>query len=133
MAQRIAHIGLLNKRNRLVHMMTMKPGEAKRVERTIIRLRACEQTAPWESPPETGAFVQLSVKDQHEDKWNRVFSGWLFHERPERNVIEHPVYDVFVKSCTMSFPSDLSANSPPANLPPSEPVTGIAGEPARSE
>src|SRR3546814_11593984 len=67
-------------------------------------MRAGEMTAPWEDPPETGSFVQLTVQDQRDDKWRRVFSGWIFRERPDRNVIEHPIYDVFVKSCAMTYP-----------------------------
>jgi len=86
MAERVAVVGLLNKRNGLVRELEMKPGETARVGRAIVRLRACEQTAPWEDPPETGAFVQLTVQDQRDDKWRRVFSGWIFRERPDRNV-----------------------------------------------
>ena len=104
MEQRVAVLGLLNKRNGLVREIEMKPGESARIGRAIVRLRACETTAPWEDPPETGAFVQLTIQDQRDDKWYRVFSGWLFRERPERNVIQHPIYDVFVKSCAMTYP-----------------------------
>lgn len=104
MAQRVAVLGLLNKRNGLVQDLEMKPGDTVRVGRTIVKLSACEQTAPWEDPPETGAFVQLTVQDQRDNKWYRVFSGWLFKERPERNIIQHPIYDVFVKSCKMTYP-----------------------------
>lgn len=104
MAERVAIVSLLNKRNGLVRDLEMKPGDVARVGRAIIRLRACEATAPWEDPPETGAFVQLSVQDQRSDKWFRIFSGWLFKERPERNIIQHPIFDVFVKSCAMTYP-----------------------------
>ena len=104
MAERVAVVGLLNKRNGLVRELEMKPGDTARVGRAIVRLRACEQTAPWEDPPETGAFVQLTVQDQRDDKWYRVFSGWILRERPDRNVIQHPIYDVFVKSCAMTYP-----------------------------
>lgn len=104
MAERVAVVGLLNKRNGLVRDLEMKPGDSARVGRAIVRLRACETTAPWEDPPETGAFVQLTVQDQRDDQWYRVFSGWIFRERPERNVIQHPIYDVFVKSCAMTYP-----------------------------
>src|SRR3546814_8631737 len=64
MAERVAVLGLLNKRNGLVRELEMKPGESARVGRAIVRLRACEQTAPWEDPPETGAFVQLTVRSE---------------------------------------------------------------------
>jgi hypothetical protein len=104
MAERVALISLLNKRNGLVRDLEMRPGDSARIGRAIVRLRACERTPPWETPPEVGAFVQLTVQEQRDDKWYRVFSGWLFKERPDRNIVQHPIYDVFVKSCTMSFP-----------------------------
>ena len=104
MAERVAIVGLLNKRNGLTRDLAMKPGQAMRVGPAVVRLRACEQTAPWENPPETGAFVQLDVQETRDRKWHRVFSGWLFKNRPDRNVVQHPIYDVWVKSCTMSWP-----------------------------
>lgn len=104
MAERVARVGLLNKRNGIARDLTLRPGKAVRVGDTIIRVRACEHTAPWEQQTLTGAFVQLDVNGA--DKvWRRVFSGWLFKERPQLNVVLHPVYDVWVKSCTMSFPA----------------------------
>lgn len=139
MDQRVAVVGLLNKRNGLVRELEMKPGDVVRVGRAIVRLRACETTAPWEDPPETGAFVQLSVQDQRDDKWYRVFSGWLFRERPDRNVIEHPIYDVFVKSCAMTYPggepvapsAPKSAVEPKASSAPQSPeANGGEGTPA---
>ena len=140
MDQRIAVLGLLNKRNGLVREIEMKPGESVRIGRAIVRLRACETTAPWEDPPETGAFVQLTVQDQRDDKWYRVFSGWLFRERPERNVIQHPIYDVFVKSCAMTYPGGepvarpapkSASAAPKASSAPQSPATnGGEGTPA---
>lgn len=104
MAQRVAVVGLLNKRNGVSRDVTLKPGQAVRIGDAIIRLRACEQTAPWEQDQLTGSFVQLDVRgsDRH---WRRAFSGWLFKERPSLNVVQHPVYDVWTKSCTMSWPA----------------------------
>ena len=104
MAERIAVVGLLNKRNGVSRDVTLKPGQAVRIGDAIVRLRACEHTAPWEQDQLTGAFVQLDVRgsDRH---WRRAFSGWLFKERPGLNVVQHPVYDVWTKSCTMSWPA----------------------------
>ena len=103
MAQRVAVIGLLNKRNGVAREVTLKPGEAARVGDVIIRLRACEQTAPWEQDHYTGAFVQLDIQ-QFDRTWKRAFSGWLYKERPALNVVQHSIYDVWTKSCAMTFP-----------------------------
>lgn len=103
MAKRVAVLGLLNKRNGVAREVTLKPGEATRIGDVIIRLSACEQTAPWEPEHYTGAFVQLDVQ-QFDKSWHRVFSGWLYKERPALNVVQHPIYDVWTKSCAMTFP-----------------------------
>jgi hypothetical protein len=104
MAERVAVIGLLNKRNGITRKLSMKPGQAFRVDNAIVRLRACETTAPWENVPETGAFVQLDVRETRDNQWRRAFSGWLFKDRPDRNVVQHPIYDVWVMSCAMTWP-----------------------------
>jgi len=111
MEQRIAVLGVLNKRNNISRDLEMKPGEARRVfDNVVVRLSACERTAPWEEPPETGAFVQVSVLERPDvdtaPEWRRVFSGWLFKTSPSLNVVEHPIYDVWVKDCKMSFPGE---------------------------
>lgn len=103
MAERVAVIGVLNKRNGISRDLTMKPGQALRLGDVIVRVRACEQTAPWETEKLTGAFVQVDVRDA-KDKWGRVFSGWLYKESPSLNLVEHPIYDVWTKACTMTFP-----------------------------
>jgi hypothetical protein len=112
MADRVATIGVLNKRNNLSQDLEMKPGESRRLGNIVVRLSACEKTAPWEPNPEEGAFVQVLVRERAEPganlQWRRIFSGWLFKNAPAVNVVEHPIYDVWVKSCAMSFPGEES-------------------------
>ena len=104
MADRVAVLGLLNKRNGIVRDIRLKPGQAARWDNVIVRLRACESTAPWENEKLTGAFVQMDVQ-QPDSSWRRAFSGWVYKESPSLNVVEHPVYDVWPKSCAMTYPS----------------------------
>ena len=113
MEERVATIGLLNKRNNVSRDLELQPGDQQRVGDVIVRLQACERTAPWEMPSETGAFVQLLVKERGtEDQFRKVFSGWLFKNSPSLNVVEHPIYDVWVKECTMAFPGEEDAPNP---------------------
>lgn len=144
MDERVATIGLLNKRNNISQNLEMKPGDSRRVGNVVVRLSACEKTAPWEDPPEEGAFVQVLVREREEAgsdlEWHRVFSGWLFKNAPSVNVVEHPIYDVWVKSCAMSFPGEDSpaarresspnpsgrASGPPAPTPSPPPGTPTA-------
>ena len=111
MADRVAVIALLNKRNGIVRDFTLKPGQAVRAKDALIRLRACDSTAPWETERLTGAFVQLDVR-RTDGNWVRVFSGWVYKESPSLNVAEHPVYDVWVRSCAMTWPG--AAEAPPS-------------------
>ena len=114
MAQRVAVLGILNKRNGIVQNVTLKPGQSVRWKDVIVRLRACETTAPWEEEKLTGAFVQVDV--QRPDKsWGRIFSGWLYKESPSLNVVENPVYDVWPKSCAMTYPAGPPAPKAPAS------------------
>ena len=112
MVQRVAVLGLLNKRNGIVRDLTLKPGQAMRVKDVTVRLKACETTAPWELEKLTGAFVQVDVK-RPDGKWVRRFSGWLYKESPSLNVVEDPVYDVWPKSCAMSWPAGPAAPAAP--------------------
>ena len=113
LAERVATLGLLNKRNNISRDIEMKPGEARRIDDVIIRLASCERTAPWEEPAEVGAFVQVLVNERpdadSDAQWVRVFSGWLFKNNPGLNVVEHPIYDVWVKDCAMAFPGEDEA------------------------
>ncbi len=113
---RVATIGLLNKRNNIVQDLVMKPGEARRLGNVVVRLQSCERTLPWERPAETGAFVQVYVQDRAKPEaalaWRTLFSGWLFRNAPSVNVVEHPVYDVWVKDCAMKFPGEDEALAP---------------------
>ena len=103
MAQRTAVLRLLNKRNGQMREFTMRPGQAIRFGDAIVRLRACETTAPWEVQRLTGAFVQLDIRNP-QGQLQRVFSGWLYAETPSLNVVEHPIYDVWPRSCAMTHP-----------------------------
>jgi len=133
MAERVAVLGLLNKRNNISRDIELKPGEQRRIGDVVVRLSACERTAPWEEPPETGAFVQVVVQERADAdsdlEWHRVFSGWLFRNSPSLNVVEHPIYDVWVKDCRMSFPgeeaplADDDDDSAPAARPPAPAAT----------
>ena len=113
MAERVAVLGFLNKRNGIVRDLTLKPGQSLQIKDAIVRLRACEASAPWENERLTGAFIQLDVQ-QPDRRWRRIFSGWVYKESPSLNVVEHPVYDVWPKSCAMTYPAGAAAPASPA-------------------
>lgn len=130
MAERVAVIGLLNKRNGIAQDLTLKPGQSVRIGDVIVRLRACETSAPWEIQQLTGAFVQLDVRNP-KGQFQRVFSGWLYKETPSLNVVEHPIYDVWPKSCAMTHPGGReSAPAASSNL---SSASNSGGEPSSAD
>jgi hypothetical protein len=112
MAERVAVIGMLNKRNGVSRDATLHPGQGVRWGDLIVRVRACETTADWEPEQLTGAFVQADKRGP-DGAWRRIFSGWLYKESPSLNVVEDPLYDVWPKSCTMRHP-DAGPDTVPA-------------------
>lgn len=127
MAERVATLGLLNKRTGVTRDIELKPGQDIRIGKVVVRLRACERTAPWETYADEGAFVQLIVNERppgtaQKARWRQVFSGWLFKNNPAANVVPHGIYDVWVKQCKMSFPGEEDVPEPLA------PVGGKTGE-----
>ena len=130
MAERVAVLGILNKRNGIVQNVSLHPGQSVRWKDVIVRLRACEATAPWEEEKLTGAFVQVDV--QRPDKnWGRVFSGWLYKESPSLNVVENPAYDVTPKSCEMTYPAGPAAPAAPVTSSNLSSARKSAAAPAR--
>lgn len=113
MAERVATIGLLEKRTARSQFVEMKPGQVITYGALTVALRACETTPPWEDPM-TGAFLQIDERGR-DGRNRRVFSGWTYAEIPGLNPFEHPRYDVWVRSCAMRFPErgpDTVAASP---------------------
>lgn len=136
---RVATLGLLNKRNNLTQDLVMKTGESRRVGNVVVRLSTCEKTLPWENPAETGAFVQVFVEERADASqplaWRKVFSGWLFKNSPSLNVVEHPVYDIWVKDCAMKFPGEeeeVSASSSSAAKPAGKASASASPSPSAS-
>ena len=107
---RVATLGLLNKRNNVEMDVVLKSGESRRIGNVFIKLATCEKTLPWEDPPEVGAFVLVFVEQRADASkpfaWTKTFSGWLYKNSPSLNLVEHPIYDVWVKDCAMKFPGE---------------------------
>jgi len=59
--------------------------------------KVCLTSAEGEAES-TDAFVQVD-EITLDRKIQRIFSGWMFADSPGLNAVEHPVYDVWLKSC----------------------------------
>lgn len=73
--------------------------------------RVCYSRAISETP-KTTSFVEVD-EITLDRKIRRIFTGWMFADSPGLNAVEHPVYDVWLKSC-----KDKSDVPPPAKVNP---------------
>ena len=112
--ERVLVVGALAKRTGETRFLTLKPGQFIDFAGIRITARTCETTPPWEWPKLQGAFLQVDERLGSAPA-RRVFSGWLYAESPSLNVMQHPRYDVWLKSCTMRFPD--GPKPPPLSSP----------------
>jgi len=134
LSERTAVIAALDKRLGTTAEFTLKPGERFTFGRLQGVLRSCERTQSFERK-QSAAFVQLV--EQPPAGGGRaapgpvlIFSGWLFAESPSLNPVTHPVYDVWLKSCTMRFPDGPKA--PSSSTGRKGPSAAAGGKPASS-
>lgn len=106
-AERVVVIGALNKRTGETRFFHGRPGQHFDFGGLRVTVRTCETTPPWEQRL-TGAFLlideRLPVAAGQPPRQRRAYSGWMFAESPSLHPLEHALYDVWVKSCTMRFP-----------------------------
>jgi len=84
--------------------------------------RVC-YSSPETAEPKTDAFVEVD-EITLDRKIQRIFTGWMFAESPGLNAVDHPVYDVWLKSCKQT--SDV----PPPEGQESQVKSSTSGEPA---
>jgi hypothetical protein len=101
-AERIVTIGAINKRTGETRTFSGNPGQVFDFGSLHVTVRACETTPPWEQKL-SGAFLLIDERLLRGGA-RRVYSGWMFAQSPSLHPLEHPRYDIWVKSCTMRFP-----------------------------
>ena len=59
--------------------------------------RVCYSRPPTESP-NTTSFIEVDEVTL-DNKYRRIFTGWMFAASPGLHAIEHPIYDVWLVEC----------------------------------
>ncbi len=60
--------------------------------------RACDQSLE-DSDPESTAFLEVWEKPVGGNN-KKIFSTWMLSSSPAVSALDHPVYDIWVSSCT---------------------------------
>ncbi len=81
--------------------------------------RVCYSRPPTENP-NTTSFIEVDEVTL-DNKYRRVFSGWLFASSPGLHGLEHPVYDIWLIECkggteVIAEPKDVPEEPQPLPL-----------------
>jgi hypothetical protein len=129
-AQRVengmAIFAALDKVTAAVQKVTAKLNDTEPFRTLRITPRACYTSPPTE-PPRTSTFVEID-EIMFDGKEKRIFSGWMFAESPGLNPLLHPVFDVWLTSCSEPQGGAPSAKGPQAGTGSGPPA---AAEPQR--
>lgn len=68
----------------------------------FLKIRSQKAMAPESLPEAVAQRLEGVSEDSEERKRPQVFSGWMFGSSPGLNALEHPVYDIWVISCSAS-------------------------------
>jgi hypothetical protein len=113
----IAMFAALDKVTAAVKQLTVQLNQTGEFRTLKITPRACYTRAPTE-PPRTSTFVEID-EVMFDGKEKRIFTGWMFAESPGRNPLLHPVFDVWLTSC-----SQPARTAPVAKAPQQAPSGG---------
>jgi hypothetical protein len=78
--------------------------------------RVCYSRPPTESP-QTTTFVEVDEVTL-ENKYRRVFTGWMFASSPGLHGIEHAIYDIWLTDCKGGQEVIVEAKDPDETPPP---------------
>jgi len=98
--RQIAVLQALDKVTARVSEMNVQTGETAKFGTLSVHVRTCRQSRPVEAPE---SVVFLEIEDKRPNGTvEQVFSGWMFASSPALSALEHPVYDIWLATCTDS-------------------------------
>ncbi len=95
---RVAVFSALDKVTATIKKLEVPLGQTVQFGALKVTPRICYSRPPTE-PPKTTTFVEVD-EVQLDGQEKRVFAGWMFAESPGLNAVEHPVFDVWLTSCS---------------------------------
>lgn len=97
--EKFLHIRALDKVTARVETIKIRLGEMAAFGRLRIAPTFCQKSKPTD-PPETTAFLRIYEVLPNQKEMKILFSGWMFASSPTVSSLNHPVYDIWVKTCT---------------------------------
>jgi hypothetical protein len=114
----IANFAALDKVTAAVKQLPIALNKTGEFRTLKITPRVCYTRDPQE-PPRTSTFVEVD-EVMFDGKEKRIFTGWMFAESPGLNPLVHPVFDVWLTSCSQPQRAPAAKGpAPDGTAPPS--------------
>lgn len=78
------------------------PPEYPREAAAFLQVKSLRPIAPESMPVDVATRLESLPENAPERDTPVVFSGWMYASSPGLNALEHPVYDIWVMSCSAS-------------------------------
>ena len=92
-------INVLDKVSSKNTIITLNIGEEKKFQNLLIKVLKCKNSK-FDDDPEITAYIQVKDLNISNNEKVFVFNGWTFSSSPTVNPFDHPVYDLWLSSCT---------------------------------
>jgi hypothetical protein len=103
-------------------------GETVQFGSLQLTTRVCYSRPPTENP-NTTSFVEVDEVTL-DNKYRRIFTGWMFASSPGLHGLEHPVYDIWLVDCKGGTEVIAEPKEPVQEPAPVEPVRQQSTAPA---
>ena len=91
-------IKILDKVSSKTNTIELKIGKEVEFKNLLIKSLKCENSK-FDDNPEITAYIQVIDKTNTNNDEVFVFNGWAFSSSPSLKPFDHPVYDIWLKSC----------------------------------
>ena len=97
----IAEIQILDKITAKVNTYEILNNQNLKIGSLDIEIYACFKNSPEEIPED---FTLLRVYDYMNPEGDKlIYQGWMISSSPASTPLEHPIYDLWLKSCKMKI------------------------------
>ena len=92
-----ANFKLLDKISNKIDEKSIKVNESDSIGTLNIKVYSCFPEPPNEVPEN---YVLIDVKDNFQDKEKSIYTGWMISSSPDVTPLEHPIYYLWLLSCS---------------------------------
>ena len=92
-----ANFKLLDKISNKLFQKSIKVDQSDSIGTLDIEVYSCFTEPPNEIPEN---YVLIDVKDNFQNQEESIYKGWMISSSPDVTPLEHPIYDLWLLSCS---------------------------------